>query len=305
MTFKEPCLAASLLPPSVECNDDTVFNAMKQLRYPVMATLKKDGVRGLRLNGTLLSRKLKKIPNKAIREASVVMPGGMDVECWNKTLDYNTIQSIVMSFEHPRANEIQFHVIDWFMPNTSYAERMHSVQLLMPSMPPHVKFSPPVWCQNAEQLFAFEQVCIEEAGEGICFRTPHGYYKQGRSSLKEQYLVKLARWKYDEAEIIGFVEQQENRNADRYDATGKMDRSMSQDGMVGKNTLGSFIVRNTAMQVFPIGTGVGLTEKFRRDIWHSQDKYLGRTIKYKSKQHGPKILPRQPIFCGFRDRKVD
>jgi DNA ligase-1 len=306
ITFKEPMLAVSLLPPEVECTDETVFAAMRKLHYPVLATLKKDGVRGLRLNCTLLSRSLKKIPNKSIAARSLILPGGMDVELWNKSLEYNEIQSIVMSREHVASDQIQFHIIDWYIPEClgmSYVERMARVAGLMPEMPSeYVKFGPPVVCQNAEQLFAFEQLVIEEVGEGICFRTPNGPYKFGRSTLKEQWLVKLTRWKYDEAEIIGFNEEMENCNAAGTDARGKTERGHSIFNLVGRNTLGAFRVKNAADQVFPIGTGVGLTDVCRKEIWDSRDSYLGRVIKYKAKAHGTKVLPRSPVFCGFRDR---
>lgn len=305
MTFTEPMLAASLLPPDVECNDDTVMAAMRQLRYPVMATLKKDGVRALRLNGTLLSRRLKRIPNKELCAGSVVMPGGFDVELWNRHIPYNDIQSIVMSRVHKNTEDIEFHVIDWFYPNISYAERMVAVTNIMPDLPKNVKFSPPVWCENADQLFMFEQLCIEEAGEGICFRWPKSYYKCGRSTLVEQGLVKLARVHYDEAEIIGFEEQMENGNTDAGGVAGRISRGHSMAELRGKGTLGAFFVRNTAGQQFYVGTGVGLTSKYRQEIWDNQDKYLGRTIRYKTKQHGTKILPRSPVMCGFRDKKKD
>jgi len=305
-TFKEPMLACPLLPPEVECTDETVFAAMRKLRYPVLSTLKKDGVRGLRLNGTLLSRSLKKIPNKSIATRSLCLPGGMDVELWNKSLTYNEVQSIVMSHEHPSSDQIQFHIIDWYIPecpSMSYVERMSRVAALMPELPAeYVKFGPPVVCQNAEQLFAFERLVIEEVGEGICFRTANSPYKFGRSTLKEQWLVKLTRWKYDEAEIIGFNEEMENCNAANTDARGKTERGHSILNLVGRNTLGALRVKNAAGQEFPIGTGVGLTDARRKEIWDSRDSYLGRVIKFKCKQHGAKVLPRSPVFCGFRDK---
>ena len=62
--FHRPMLAASLLPPSVDHSDENILAAMAKLRYPVLATIKKDGIRALRMNGTLLSRTLKPIPNK-------------------------------------------------------------------------------------------------------------------------------------------------------------------------------------------------------------------------------------------------
>lgn len=306
MTFTEPCLAAPLLDPSVEHTDETVYAAMEQLRYPVLATLKRDGIRGLRLNGTVLSRRLKPIPNKLICSRGTIMPGGFDVELFNPALDYNTIQSIVMSKQHPLWGSVEYHVLDWFMPDrpdATYLERLDAVnQWRVDAQPEHVKFDYPKWCDTPDALFAFEKMCIEQLGEGICFRTPGSPYKMGRSTLTEQYLVKLSRFSRDEATVIGFNEQLENCNPDKWNKVGKMDRSHCIDQLVGKGILGAFIVRNTAGQEFTIGTGVGLTNKWRRDIWLRKEDYMGKTMTYKCKQHGQKVLPRSPVFVGWRNQ---
>lgn len=303
MTFQEPMLAAPLLPPDVEHTDEVVYEAMSKLRYPVLATLKKDGIRALRLNSTLLSRRLKQIPNRHICRKFSTLPAGFDMELWIPGWDYNDIQSIVMSQEHEFEDKIEAHVLDWILlDNRGYLERMQliydkavAVQLgvTVPVLGP---------CNNADELFAFEKKCIEEHGEGICFRTPDSPYKQGRSTLDEQWLVKLSRFVRDEAVIIGFKEQMENGNKEKRDKTGKMNRSTYAHLMRGKNTLGAFIVRNNDGLVFTVGGGVGLTKVLRQHIWNNQDKFLGKTLTYKCKAHGRLVFPRQPIFVGWRDQ---
>lgn len=307
LTFKRPILAASLLPPSVEHTDENILAAMQKLRYPVLATLKKDGIRALRLNGSLLSRTLKPIPNKSIRERSLVMPGGFDMELWNPGLDYCEIESIVMSREHERSDEIQFHVLDWVYvvnPGFVYEERVRLIRAMPQELADiGVRFGLPVQCNSAEELFSHFKWSESVEGEGICFRLPNSPYKQGRSTLKEQYLVKLSRYSTAEAVIQGFVEQQANTNRAKWNAVGAMDRSSYVDGMVGKDTLGALIVRDKERQhKFSIGTG--FDDKMRKWIWHNMDKCLGRTITYKYKAHGEKVLPRSPVFKGFRD-KID
>lgn len=301
MTFKQPMLAAPLLPPNIEHTDDVVSAAMKKLKMPVWATLKKDGIRGMRLNGTDLSRTLKVIPNTRICERSKVMPGGFDFEHWNRELQYDEVESIVMSRTHEDSDKIQFHVLDWFHETNPYSVRIANIMRVMSDMPDYVKFSPPVQCENAEQLFAFEKMCIEEAGEGICFRTIMSPYKQGRSTLREQYLVKLSRFIREEAIIVDLIEQFENANSEKRNAVGKMDRSSSQARLFGKDTLGAFLVRDSEGLEFKIGTGVGLTEKLRQEIWDNKSKYVGRRITYKAKPHGRKLKPRSPVWMGFRE----
>lgn len=301
-SFDEPMLAASLLDPEVEHTDKNVMEAMEKLRYPVIATVKMDGIRALRLNGTLLSRRFKPIPNKELCTFSTILGGGYDMELWSPQLDYNDIQSIVMSRIHPSWLKIELHILDRFFPSRPFLGYEQRLDELKNNTTGSERICFPSWtvCWNAKQLFDFEQEVIEEHGEGICFRLPNSPYKMGRSTLAEQYLVKLSRYVRDEAVIVGFEEQMENGNPDAWNEVGKMNRSQAQSGMYGKNTLGKMVCTNTKGQTIKIGTGVGLTQKMRKEIWENQSKYLGRTLTYKHKPCGQKILPRSPIMVGWR-----
>ena len=306
MNFTEPMLAASLLSPDVEHTDEIIYEAMKQLKYPVIATLKMDGIRAMRLNGSLLSRTLKEIPNKSIRRRSLIMSGGYDMELFRAGMEYNDIQSVVMSEEHEDSDKIEFHILDRFFPDRPYLGYEQRLWEIFTDVVDNRALSDRVvlqqWikCNNADELLAFEKKCVAEHGEGICFRLPNSPYKCGRSTLKEQYLVKFARYVRDEAVVVGFAEQMENGNSDKRAATGKMNRSTFGANMYGKNTLGAFIVRNTKGQQFPIGTGVGLTKEKRKYIWEHQSEFLGQTLTYKHKPFGQKELPRSPVMVGWR-----
>lgn len=294
-------LAAPLLPPSVEHTDENILAAMSKLRYPVLATLKIDGVRALRMNSSLLSRTLKPIPNRALREMSLALPGGMDMELYNHGMTYNEIQSIVMSETHMNTNTIQFHVLDWYGKDGGYKDRMFAVfeqYKLQPTF--HLYY--PTTIHNADELFNYLTNSELEQCEGICFRTPDSPYKQGRSTLREQYLVKLARFVQTELTIIGFEEQQENGNPDLYNGVGYMKRQTCADGMIGKNTLGAFICTDSSGARVKVGTGVGLTDKLRKEIWSNRDCYAGQQITVKFKSHGMKDVLRHPIFVGFRTK---
>lgn len=313
MNLREPILAAPLMDSKTPHTDENILAAMKRLKYPVAVTLKMDGIRALTINGSLFSRRLKRIPNKEIREASSILGPACDVELWNRDLQYHEIESIVMSREHKNSEKICFNILDRFDLTHGYISRVQHIASYMHNIAsPRVKFAPPTICENAEQLFTFFRMVEEEGGEGICFRTLNSPYKQGRSTLREQHLVKLARWQYAEAVIVGFEEQMENGNSTKRNGTGKIDRSSCQSGLVGKDTLGSLVVRickatatGFAGADFCIGTGEGLTDKLRKEIWLNRHNYIGRTIKYKCKGHGTKIKPRSPVFVGFRNMEID
>lgn len=314
LQFNRPMLAAPLMPPNVECTDENILAAMEKLRYPVLATLKKDGIRALRLSGSLLSRTLKPIPNKSIRERSLILPGGFDMELWNPSLSYDEVESIVMSREHELSNHIGFHLLDTFAnsDSCSYVERMYwlnqwnvDYQMSNDDASLWPSFQHPVEWSSPLSLFNYFTQVEYEQGEGICFRTPNSPYKQGRSTLKEQYLVKLCRYIQSEATVIGFEEQCENTNRSKWNAVGRMDRSKTLDGQVGKDTLGAFLVRDTKTGVeYKVGTGVGLTDNLRKHIWQNRSKYEGQVCLVKHKPHGQKNKPRSPIWKGWR-KEID
>ena len=301
MNFTRPMLAAPLLSPKTEHNDKNILEAMLKLKMPVLATTKRDGIRGLRLNGTDVSRTLKTIPNKSICDRAKRLPAGLDFEHWVEGLEYNEIESIVMSRQHIKSDEIEFHVLDLYHPTATYNDRLALVESSIWSDWKDVKFESPTLCITAQELFDFFIRKEQEESEGICFRTPDSPYKMGRSTLREQYLVKLARYSTSEAMILDFIEQFENGNRTKRNAVGMMDRSSNQENMVGKDTLGALVVSDVKTGVvFNIGTGVGWTDKWRQDVWQHRSEYKSKIIAYKYKGFGEKNLPRSPIGKGMR-----
>lgn len=298
--FRKPMLACALLPSNVEHTDTNILAAMQKLRYPVLATIKKDGIRALRLNGSLLSRTLKPIPNRSIRERSLVLPGGFDMELWNPELSYEEIESIVMSREHPRSDLIQFHVLDWFK-DDAYQTRIRLAYEVMGQLHPDAWIQSPRLCEDYGELIKYFSDTEYNGEEGICFRTLNSPYKQGRSTLKEQYLIKLCRFHTSECIIEGFEEQMENGNPDEWNDVGMMKRTSHKANMMGKDTLGALLVRDIHSGVgFRVGTGVGLDDRLRREIWMNRSKYDGTIWKYKYKGGG-KNKPRSPILLGKRN----
>lgn len=298
-----PMLAASLLPPNAEHTDENILSAMSKLHYPVMVTTKKDGIRAVRANGSLLSRRLKKIPNTFLRKrASMVLPGGYDMELWAKDLSYCQIESIVMSKVHSVELNLQFHVLDTFkIEDATYEQRVWHIQKDVKGWSEcPFEFECPTYIWGADALMAVFLKSEEDGAEGICFRTPDSPYKYGRSTLKEQYLVKLSRYVRTELTVVGFKEQVENANPESFDSRGLMDRSSMKDFQVPKNTLGAFVCKDKDGGEVDVGTGVGLTDVIRKQIWSNREAYVGKTIVVKHKPVGMKDKLRHPIYMGWR-----
>jgi DNA ligase 1 len=300
LNFHRPLLAASLLPPDSKHDNDTILTALQRLRFPVCSSLKMDGIRAIRTSD-LFSRTLHLIPNLSVRYRSMKLPAGFDCELWNSQLQYHEVESIVMSAKHEREHLIEFHAIDWFIEHMPYYMRCSRLAGLVTDAWADVFFKMPIICHTPRELLEYFLKVEQEEGEGICFRLANSPYKQGRSTLREQYLVKLCRYVRTECVVIGLEEQMCNANTKRYNAVGLMDRQSLGVNMIGKNTMGAFIVRDSNGLEFRVGTGVGLTDALRKEIWDNQDKWIGQTIVIKHKPHGLKVKPRSPVFCGKRN----
>ena len=269
---------------------------------PMYASPKLDGIRVLIVEGVALSRNLKPIRNRYV-QSIIGKPefNGFDGEIlvgdpFGQELFRNT-SSGVMSFEGEP--DFTFWVFDlWDCPDVPYAQRLTSLALDVGSYPERIKVLPHKWVSTVEELIEVEKENFEKGFEGTMIRDPEGRYKYGRSTLKEGILLKLKRFRQDEAVIVGFHERMHNANEAKTNALGRTERSTHKENMVGRNDLGAVEV-SYGDKTFTIGSGFNDDE--RRTIWENQSKYLGKTVTFKWMEYGDYEVPRFPIFVGFRD----
>ena len=280
---------------------------LDKLLFPVIASPKFDGIRTLKLDGKVLSSTFKPIPNNYIRMLLAdQLPDGADGETIVGA-GFQDCSSGVMSIGGEP--EFQFWMFDLVDPENldePYVERLLKLHLWKKQSKnsPNVYVVPTQFLQNLEELSVFEKDMLALGYEGIMTRKPNGGYKCGRSTLKQQWLLKRKPFEDSEARIIGFEEQLTNTNAKTKNDLGLTKRSSAKAGKVGNGTLGKFIATDVH-DLFPgielrIGTGKGLTNELRAKVWNNQAGYLGKVIKYKFQLIGTKDAPRLPIFLGFR-----
>lgn len=278
------------------------------LPFPMLATPKLDGIRCLHHPDLgIVSRKLEPIPNRFIRESLALMvPAGFDGEIIVGD-NFQECTSGVMSEEGEP--DFFFWVLDWIAPQgvegLAYSFRLERIaKWLSRASAMSAALVPATEVRTVEEVLALELEALKLGLEGLCLRIPNGPYKFGRSTVKEGYLLKLKRFADSEAEILGFEEQMRNANALEKDALGYAKRSHAKAGKIGKGTLGKFLVRDIYTGIeFKIGTGDGLTDALRKEIWDNRDAWIGRLIKYKFQPHGVKTAPRLPVFLGRRDER--
>ncbi len=278
--------------------------SLSDIKYPVLATPKLDGIRCLVIKGNAVSRNFKPIPNNNIRrKIEQICPDNVDGEIIIPKQPFSNITSIVMT-EDEQEHNFEYHVFDYVKHKLekSYQDRLKDLAEL------HFKidndhFRPlfPQTINNKEELLEFETQCLKAKYEGVIIRSPDGPYKCGRSTLKEGYLLKLKRFKDSEAVILALEEKMHNTNKKEKDAFGHSKRSSHQDNMIPVNTLGTIVVKDIhSGKEFRIGSG--FDDNLRKEIWNNKNKYVGKLIKYKYQKVGMKDLPRFPVLIGFRDK---
>lgn len=276
---------------------------VEQLKFPVLITPKLDGIRVLKIGGKVLTRKFKELPNRHIRGLlEKYLPDNIDGELMTPG-DFNEIQSKVMSFDGEP--EFTFYAFDYIQGdlNDPYDSRVRDMKNVLSNIkaPFKIEVLMPQMVYDKDELSHFEEQYLKDGFEGVMIRTPKGKYKCGRSTLKEQILMKLKRFLDAEAKVVGFEEKMHNDNKQQKDEFGLSKRSSKKDGLIPANTLGSIVVEDIKTKVkFNIGSG--FDDAMKDEIWKNQNKYINKIVKYKYQSVGAKDAPRFPVFLGFRHK---
>lgn len=274
------------------------------LQFPLYAAPKLDGIRCL-IDRTPVSRRLKLIPNRFIQsELSHPTLKGLDGElCVGEPNAENCMRATssgVMSVGGEP--NFTYQVFDrWDRGSVEFSRVMSALEKVDH---PRIKVVPQRLVRSLKELEEVEKFYLDEGYEGCVLRPLAGPYKQGRSTHKEGYLIKLKRYIHAEGVVIGYHALRRNYNEAALDNLGYTKRSTVRDGMVEVPLLGSLVLKtknpyNDDLIVdFKVGTG--WTIKERDDLWKIRDSLIGSIVTYKFFPKGTKERPREGVFCAFR-----
>jgi DNA ligase-1 len=291
--------------PMLSGKFDNFDEEVNDIRFPVLATPKLDGIRALKIKNKLLSRTFKPIPNNYIRTMlEKDLPDNIDGELMDIRGWEHTQSSVMREEEEP---SFIYYVFDYVKDklNKPYMDRI--VDLIALKLPKYCVKVIPKTVNNVEELLALEAQFIEEGFEGAMIRSPQSPYKCGRGTLRAQDLLKIKRFVDAEAKIIGYEEQMENTNEAEKDAFGRTKRSSAKAGLFGKGTLGRWNVKCINGEFkgveFGLGTAKGVTQEMRQEWWKNRDELIGKIVTFKYQASGSVDAPRIPVFKGFRDKR--
>jgi len=322
-----------------------------EINFPVIASFKLDGIRAIfHPELGLVSRSLKPIKNKQLREKfsdlikyskenNIILDG----EFYEHDLTFQQITSLVMTenFMEPKTisklvksnNEtllnmydmridlkfntpLKYHIFDWLdlkygNEKAFFNERSFDINYYLKNTN-HIRIVNQVLVNTSEELDELFEKAINNDYEGLIIRNPESPYKFGRSTVKEQGMLKYKPFVTYDAKIIDVTERFENTNESFKNELGQSTKRNTIDNKKGTGIASAFVVRlmqieetNYDLPYKPKFNELKVTltgnEDFRREIWDNKENYVGKMIEFKGMDVGSKNVPRHPTFLRFRE----
>jgi DNA ligase-1 len=291
---------------------------MSKLRFPLWLSPKLDGIRALVINGVVMSRSLKPIPNQHVQwlfghlegyDGELIVGSPTDKDCFR-----NTTSGVMSRDGKP---DVNYHVFDRHdLTAITWEARYNSLRSTdnVHQVRHHA-------IHTLKDIEEYELLHLAQGYEGVMLRDPNGPYKNGRSTAKEGWLLKVKRFEDSEALVIGMEEKLHNGNEATVGELGQTKRTSHQENLVPLNTMGALIVRDLKTGVeFNIGTG--FTDEERSWWWKTgldgviANSYVKNDggialelvgkdliVKYKYFPSGSKDKPRFPSYQGIRHKE--
>ena len=268
---------------------------LDNIRFPVFASPKFDGIRCSIVGGKAMSRSLKEIPSRHVfsilskpefegLDGELIVGAPTSPSCYRDTVSMVMADNKVFAFT--------YYVFDkWNVPSPFSSRRIDLAPVATYDYMERVQH---VVLNSREDLDKYEAEQVGLGHEGVMLADPLARYKFGRATTKGGELLKVKRFTDGEARIIDMEEEMFNGNEAETNELGRTKRSTAKAGLVGKGTMGALIVRDEKTGVeFNIGTG--FTAADRAGSWQ-----IGETVKYRYFAGGVKTKPRFPVYLGRR-----
>lgn len=275
-----------------------------KIKFPKWGSVKVDGFRCYVTDKAYTSR-FKEFPNRFVHETfkgllpkKVSLDGEIVVgKRRGKGVLQRTSSGVTSKAGEP---EFTLWVFDAPRKSLTFEQRLRLAKQLVKDLNhPRVKFLKHVWLESLDDMLKFLEWALKRGFEGIMLDDPEAPHKEGKSTLRENYRLKVKPFVTREARIIGYYEEMENTNEAVKDATGKSKRSSAKAGKKPKGTLGGFIGLDLETDV-EVRVGGGFSAKQRKEFWKLRKSMLGQIMTYQKQVAGEKDKPRHPSFKAIR-----
>ena len=284
------------------------------LSYPLLASTKLDGIRCIFYKGEILSRSLKQIQNKQLRERFEVIRAYtekwnliLDGEIYSPKLNFQEITHFVMTQdlgEEKLPDHLKFYCFDniasddWTIPFHGRYPTCFSLASKFSDIVP-VEQRPVNSSQMVESYF--DEV-LRQGYEGLILRDPGGKYKFGRGTIKEGLIYKVKPFVTFDAKITG-VEQSTEVNEDAEKKTNELGRSVTSKKKDDRHLIEKASAFWVDYEGKPLKVVLAMTDPEKVAVWANRASLIGKTIEYKGMLVGSKDVPRHPVMIRYREDK--
>lgn len=296
--------------------------AEDKLRFPLVAMPKIDGVRAVNFTGSISGRSLKKFGNKFVnnvlsRPELVGLDGELTVGPPDNIThpDLCRLTTSALS-RHEGEPELTYNVFDaaFFgnvhvndMPYKFRYGRLFDIINELKAADYfigngiHFNVVKAELVSNLEQLLELENTWLDMGFEGVIVRDPEGFYKHGRSTVREMGLLRIKRFIEEDAIVEELEEGMENTNEQTKDERGYATRSSAKAGKIPNGMVGVLHCKDVKTGVKIEVSPGKMSHADRVKFWEQPELIIDKVIKYKHFPRGVKDKPRFPTFQSFRD----
>lgn len=308
---------------------------LDEIKYPKYASYKLDGIRCVfHPELGMVSRSLKPIQNKQLQEKfkdliELSKTNNMiyDGEMYHHDLTFQQITALVMTQNFMDAktckklnkevstlcnfyttensvgfnNPLQFHCFEcYYYDDDNFTQRL----IMLDSMEKmdNLVIVKQTIVNSKQEILDLFKTALDDGYEGLILRDPKSPYKFGRSTLKEEYCLKVKPFETFDAAIIEVQQSTEvDPNAEK--KTNELGRSVTsrkKDDRILIEKASAFMVKYNEETV---KVSLAMTDEEKEEVWQNKESYIGRMIEYKGMQIGAKNVPRHPVFVRFREDK--
>jgi len=297
---------------------------LKELTYPLLASYKLDGIRCLIRKGELLSRSLKQIQNKQLREKLEWLQNysdktgcTFDGEIYSPELTFQEITSFVMTKDLAESKtvkknggvkEIPEHLNYYCFDNVNGEDNIdqpfHDRLLFNVNMVAHETYVPVEQrlVNSAEEVEAMFEEALAAGCEGLILKSTNGRYKCGRGTLNEGLIFKVKPFRTFDAKIVGVVQATRvDENAEK--TTNELGRSVTSKKKGDRILIEKAAAYEVMYEGKVVKAVLAMTDEEKEFVWANRDSFIGKWIEYKGMLVGAKDVPRHPVMIRYRSDK--
>jgi DNA ligase-1 len=299
---------------------------LDEIKYPILASTKLDGIRCIFYKGEMLSRSLKPIVNKQLREKFQSLVDFskeynliLDGEIYSHELTFQDIVKYVMTqdFEDKKSikkngkvlaipDHLKFYCFDVIRDdnfNEIFSERYnHLLKIVEAFYSSIIICVVQANCNSKEEINDFFEDVLKDGYEGLILKDSKGRYKCGRGTIREGLIYKVKPFRTFDAKIIDVI-QATKVDPDAEKKTNELGRSVTskkKDDRILIEKASAFLVKYEGLDLKVV---IAKNDKEKEEVWKNKENYIGKTIEYKGMLIGAKDVPRHSVMIRYRGDK--